>query len=226
MSEGSPKKGVAMPGMQGERAVPIACEGLPFALDGVYVSTPASSAADGGVIAPPHPLYGGSMQSPVVNEIAWALEKAGIASLRFDWRGIGASGGAPSGRAEDAAADYAAALDHLEETVNGELLACGYSFGAAAALRAAAGRPRVMRLLLVSPPPQLIDAAALERFVGRVLIVTGEHDAIAPPDALAALAARARRGHFARIPDCDHFFASGLAELGRETSGWLAGERR
>jgi len=212
-----------MPGMQNERSVPIACEGLPYALDGVYVAMPEGSAADAGVIAPPHPLYGGSMQSPVVNEIAYALEKAGIASLRFDWRGVGASGGAPSGSSEDADADYAAALDHLEETVNGELLACGYSFGAAAALRAASDRPRVMRLVLVSPPPQLLDAAALERFVGRVLIVTGERDAIAPPAELEALAARARRGRFARLPACDHFFGSGLVELGREISGWLAG---
>ena len=121
------------------------------------------------------------MQSPVVNEIAYACQKAGIASLRFDWRGIGASAGQPSGSARDADEDFAAALDHLEETVNGELLACGYSFGAAAALRAGAGRPRVTRLILVAPPPSLLDPAALARFAGRVLMATGEADAIAPP---------------------------------------------
>jgi hypothetical protein len=211
-----------MSGLQGERSVPIACEGLAVALDAVFLGAPEGSAADGAVIAPPHPLYGGSMQSPVVNEVAYALQKAGIASLRFDWRGIGASGGTPSGRNEDADADYAAALDHIEETVNGEIVACGYSFGAAAALRAAAERPRVMRLVLVSPPPQLVDPAALARFIGRVLIVTGELDSIAPPEALGPLAKGARRGHFAVIPGCDHFFGVGLAELGREVSGWLA----
>ena len=42
------------------------------------------------------------MQSPVVNEIAYACQKAGIASLRFDWRGVGASAGEPSGSAGDA----------------------------------------------------------------------------------------------------------------------------
>jgi alpha/beta superfamily hydrolase len=215
-----------MPGLPLERSVPIACAGLARALDGVFLGAPEGSAADGAVIAPPHPLYGGSMQSPVVNELAYALQKAGIASLRFDWRGIGASGGTPSGRAQDADEDYAAALEHLEETLNGELLACGYSFGAAAALRAAVGNPRVTRMLLVSPPPQLLDAAVLARFIGRALIVTGELDAIAPPDALGVLAARARRGHFAVLPGCDHFFGAGLAELGREVSGWLAGNSR
>ena len=215
-----------MHGMHGERAVAIACEGAARALDAIFLGVPAGSAADGAVIAAPHPLYGGSMQSPVVNEIAYALQKARIASLRFDWRGVGASGGTPSGRPQDADDDYAAALDHLEETVNGEILACGYSFGAAAALRAASGRPRVMRLVLVSPPPDLLDAEALEHYVGRVLIVTGARDAIAPPDALGVLAARARRGHFAVIPGCDHFFGVGLAELGREVSAWLAGPPR
>jgi hypothetical protein len=212
--------------MPGERAVTIACEAAPLALDAIFLGAPGGSAADGALIAAPHPLYGGSMHSPVVGEIAFALQKSGIASLRFDWRGVGASGGTPSGRPQDADADFSAALDHLEETVNGEILACGYSFGAATALRAARGRPRVMRLVLVSPPPELLDAAALERCVGRVLIVTGELDAIAPPAPLGALAARARRGHFAVIPGCDHFFGVGLAELGREVSAWLAGSSR
>jgi pimeloyl-ACP methyl ester carboxylesterase len=81
-------------------------------------------------------------------------------------------------------------------------------------------------MVLVSPPPQLLDAAALARFVGRVLIATGELDTIAPPDALGVLAARARRGHFAVLPGCDHFFGAGLAELEREVSGWLAGRSR
>jgi alpha/beta superfamily hydrolase len=207
--------------MRGERAVAIGREGEAHALDGVFLAAAAGPAADGAVIAPPHPLYGGSMHSPVVNEIAHACQKAGIAALCFDWRGVGASAGEPSGRSQDADEDYAAALDHLEETVSGELLACGYSFGAAAALRAARGRPRVTRLVLVSPPPALLEAEALARFPGRMLVVTGAEDAIAPPAALEPLVARARRARFAVIPECDHFFAVGLAELARELAAWL-----
>jgi len=161
-----------------------------------------------------------------VNEIAYACRKAGIASLRFDWRGVGASAGEPSGSARDADEDTAAALAHLEETVSGELLACGYSFGAAAALRAGAGHPRVTRLVLVSPPPGLLDPEALARFPGRVLVVTGEADAVAPAGQLAALAARARHSRMRVIPDCEHFFVEGLAELGRELSAWLGGGRQ
>jgi hypothetical protein len=210
-----------MHGVSDERAVAIAREGAPLALDGIFLAAAGASAADGAVIAPPHPLYGGSMQSPVVNEIAYACQKAGIASLRFDWRGVGASAGELSGSAGDADEDYGAALAHLEETVNGELLACGYSFGAAAALRAGARHPRVTRLVLVSPPPGLLDPAALARFAGKLWIATGEEDSIAPARELEALAARARRGRFLAIPGCDHFFAVGLAELGRDLRAWL-----
>jgi alpha/beta superfamily hydrolase len=215
-----------MQGAPDERAVAIAREGETLALDGIYLGAPEGPSADGAVVAPPHPLYGGSMQSPVVNEIAYACQSAGIASLRFDWRGIGGSSGQPSGSAGDADDDFASALAHLEETVDGELLACGYSFGAAAALRAGVGHPRVTRLILVAPPPALLEPAALERFAGRILMVTGSADEIAPPGALEELAARARRAQLAVIPDGEHFFMTGLGELGRELRSWLGGAER
>ena len=64
-------------------AIPLGSDGA--ALEGIYLSGP-DGAASGAVVAPPHPLYGGSMDSPVVNEIAYACQKAGHASLRFNWR--------------------------------------------------------------------------------------------------------------------------------------------
>src|ERR671934_2810482 len=45
------------------------------------------------VIASPHPALGGSMMVPVVNELAWTLTRAGFPTLRFDYRGVGASQG-------------------------------------------------------------------------------------------------------------------------------------
>ncbi len=202
-----------------EKSIAIAgADGL--ALEGVFV--PGEDAdAPGAVIAPPHPLYGGSMDSPVLEEVAWALRRAGCASLRFNWRGVGASGGATSGEARDADADYAAALEHLEETVSGPLIGAGYSFGAATAVRVAAPHSRVRRLLLVAPPPALLDTATLEDFGGPVLILTGTHDEFAPPTALDALVSGRPRHQLHVIADADHFFGVGLAEIGRSVSAWL-----
>lgn len=209
------EKGTAIPwlgdaGEQGE------------ALEGLFVPG-AGDAAAGAVIAPPHPLYGGSMDSPVVSELAWACTKAGLASLRFNWRGVGGSTGAPSGDLALGAADFAAALLQLGRTVSGPLVAAGYSFGAAAAVRATAPQPRVRRLVLVAPPPALLDAAALRAGDEReILLLGGEHDTLAPPDALEELTRTLPRARFVRLDGADHFFAAGLAELTREVAAWLA----
>ena len=53
--------------------------------------------------------------------------------------------------AQDADADYRAALGRLAVELPGPLLAAGYSFGAAAALRCSAGDAGVSALLLVAP---------------------------------------------------------------------------
>ena len=198
----------------------IALGGGTLALEGIYLAG-AGPDASGAVIAAPHPLYGGSMESPVVNEIAYACQRAGLAALCFNWRGVGASAGEPSGEAADADADYAAAALHLEETVSGPLVAAGYSFGAAAALRVGAQHPRVRRLLLVSPPPSLLVAAALEGFRGAILMLTGEHDAIAPARALEDLAASLPRATLRVVADADHFFMAGLGEIARAVGDWL-----
>jgi alpha/beta superfamily hydrolase len=203
-----------------QRGVVIALGDGALALEGIYVAgeEPDAGAA---VIAAPHPLYGGSMESPVVDEIAYACQRAGLASLCFNWRGVGASAGQPSGEAADADADYAAAALHLAETVPGPLVAAGYSFGTAAAVRVGAQHPRVKRLLLVSPPPALLATELLEGFRGAVLVLTGEHDAIAPARELEDLAAGLPGATFRVVADADHFFMTGLGEIARLLGDWL-----
>lgn len=206
-----------------ERAVTVpvgdAADGL--ALDALYVAPdPALEDAGGAVIAPPHPLYGGSMDSPVVAELSWALSRGGLATLRFDWRGVGASAGRPSGDAADARADYAAALEQLAETVSGRLVAAGYSFGAAAAVRASASSPRVRALVLVAPPPSMLDLEALAARPLDVLILAGDRDAIAPAAELDAIARELPRARAITIAEADHFFGAGIGEIGRTVTQW------
>lgn len=189
------------------------------ALEGVF----ARGAEDTGaaVIAPPHPLYGGSVESPVVNEIASGCQRSGLSTLCFNWRGVGASSGQPSGDVEAAQADYAAALSHLEQTVAPPLIACGYSFGAAIAVRAARGHPAVRRLILVAPPPSMLDREAPIPFAGPALVIAGGADQISPAAALRELTAELPRAHFEVILEADHFFGRGLAEVSRTVSSWL-----
>jgi uncharacterized protein len=206
---------------QDERMITIALrapeEGV---LEGVYQAGQPGRPA-GSVIAPPHPLYGGSMDSPVVSEIAWASARAGIAAVRFNWRGVGASTGLASGDPRDADADFAAALAHVAETVPGKVVACGYSFGAAAAVRAALLHPRIGRVLLVAPPPSLLEPGALRALGRPLLVVTGADDRLAPAKALAGELDAAPGARLEVIPEADHFFVTGLAELARRAFAWL-----
>jgi alpha/beta superfamily hydrolase len=201
-----------------ERQIAIPMRGGALVLDGIFVPGAAGSRR-GAVIAPPHPLYGGSMDSPVLSQMAHACAGAGLATLRFDWRGVGGSAGLPSGERADADEDYHAALDHLAETVEGPVCVCGYSYGAAAALRAAGRDQRVRDAILVAPPPSLIDASDLGD-ARRALVLVGEEDEIASPDALRALVSHWRSASLVIVPGADHFFGVGLTEIGRAITAW------
>jgi alpha/beta superfamily hydrolase len=202
--------------------IPLGEAGL--ALEGTYLSG-SQNDDRGALVAPPHPLYGGSMDSPVANEVAYACERCGIASLRFNWRGVGASAGTPSGEMAHAEEDYDAALAHLEQTVSGAIVACGYSFGAIAALRCGKRRPRVRRLALVAPPLAALDRAALEEFNGRLLVIAAEQDDLAPPAGLESALAEIDRAELVVVPEADHFFTAGLARVGRAIRDWLMREQ-
>ena len=189
-------------------------------LEAIYLA-PSPDRTRGVVLAPPHPLYGGSLDSPVLTELAFACTKLGLASLRFNWRGVGASAGEPSGAAAEADCDYGSALEHLAETVSGPLVAGGYSFGAAAALRAAGSAARVDRLLLVAPPPALALPAAIAGTGRRTLVLAGEYDTIAPARELRAALESAAQVELHVIPHADHFFGEGLSEVARIAAAWL-----
>src|SRR5256885_10509540 len=136
------------------------------------------------VIAAPHPALGGSMTVPSIAELAWALTRAGFPTLRFDYRGVGASQGrsrhAPGEgrivRIDDEVQDLRASLDQLVQST-GSVAACavGYSFGAAVVL-AAAGDAIVSRLVLIAPPTSAWDFSPLATVRKPLLVICAHHD--------------------------------------------------
>jgi pimeloyl-ACP methyl ester carboxylesterase len=109
----------------------------------------------------------------------------------------------------------------MEETVGGPVVACGYSFGAAAAVRVAIGEPRVERLVLVAPPPAALPPDAFERLARPVLLLVGECDSLVGEAPLRELAERAGGVQLEVIPMADHFFGAGLADISRLAADWL-----
>ena len=180
-------------------------------------------------IAAPHPALGGSMSSPVVAELAWALTRAGHPTLRFDYRGVGASRGAsrhPAGAMRiadlhDEVADLHAICEHLIATTGmTSVCAVGYSFGAAVAL-AAAQDARVGQLVLIAPPTALHDFGALAAVRKPTLVVCAHHDSFCHRGALPLPGGATLE----IIPHADHFFGRGLTALGKTVASWLRGDR-
>ncbi|MFN7954287.1 MAG: alpha/beta fold hydrolase [bacterium] len=173
------------------------------------------------VLAPPHPLYGGTLDSPILVTLERAARAAGLAVLRFNWRGVEGSAGRATDDPGAAVADYLAALGEAARRVPGPLVAGGYSWGAMAAVRAAAEASRVDRLVLVAPPALMLDATALAVLARAMLVFAGEHDRIAPPPRLASSLAPLARAELVTFAGADHFFAASLGEMDRVTRAWL-----
>jgi alpha/beta superfamily hydrolase len=144
------------------------------------------------VLCHPHPLYGGSMHSPVPLVIAKILaEKAlsRVAWARFNFRGVGASAGSyDNGRGE--VDDALAILARMRAAApTAPITICGHSFGSAVALRAAAADGKVDRVLLISPSARLFDlSGAIERVSATTTIFIGERDELCDVDDARALA--------------------------------------
>jgi alpha/beta superfamily hydrolase len=181
------------------------------------------------VIASPHPALGGSMIAPVIAELAWALTRAGHPTLRFDYRGVGASRGksrheAGSLRIEEVSDEvedlYKIADQLLATTRMPAACAVGYSFGAKVALDAARDA-RISHLVLIAPPNRLADFSAVKSITKPLFVVCAHHDSYCDRSALE-LPEQARLDV---IPHADHFFGRGLTELGKMVATWLRGDR-
>ena len=209
---------------------------------------PASTAPTGGVvIAHPHPLYGGSMVQPVVYRVAQACRQHGMATLRFNFRGVGRSEGSYSGTAEyrdvEAAALYlrgrlagaaggpgSGGRRGLEAGGEGAPVAlAGYSFGSVMVAMAAAETQGVVGLALVAfvmdweeMPPEAIER--LSGFAGSVLAVCGERDELAPPGEVERLLSRLGLNYgLSVVQGADHFFAGKQRGVGERVAGFLEG---
>jgi alpha/beta superfamily hydrolase len=179
----------------------------------------------GVVICHPHPRYGGAMDSPIVVAAAEACARRGLATLRFNFRGVGASAGTwDEGRGEQD--DVRAALAHLRRQLAppARVALAGYSFGASMATAVAAGGEPLAGLALIAPPLatpgwQHPGPLAIE---GPLLVAAGSEDPYCPPMALATLATLIPEATITVIDGTDHFFSAGLQALDDALADWAA----
>ena len=174
------------------------------------LDAPAGEPVGMALICHPHPVHGGTMDNKVVQTLARACLQLGWRTVRFNFRGAGASQGSwDEGRGE---VDDALAVIAQQRRVGEPWLLAGFSFGAYVASQAAArlaNDAKPQRLVLVGPSTQKQQMAPVP---ADTVVIHGETDEVVP---LAATLAWARPQMLPVIvfPGVGHFFHGQLSLL-------------
>jgi alpha/beta superfamily hydrolase len=165
------------------------------------------------VVCHPHPLYGGTLDNKVVWALARAFQQLGAATIRFNFRGVGASAASyDAGRGETADALAVAAYGRARWP-HSSLWLAGFSFGAVVALRAAA-EARPQRLVAVAPGITTIELGEASAPACPWLIVQGDADEVVPAEAVLAWAHKLSPApELVVLPGASHFFHGRINEL-------------
>ena len=179
------------------------------------------------VVCHPLPTEGGTMHNKVVTMVARALRELGATTVRFNFRGTGASAVEfDDGRGERE--DLRTVVDWVQDARPGDRLwLAGFSFGAYVTL-AAAAELLPDAVISIAPPAagRGWDFAAIAAPDVPWLVVQGDADEIIDPQAVYAwIDGLARKPQLVRMPDTSHFFHRKLVDLRgaiqHETKAWL-----
>lgn len=173
------------------------------------------------LICHPHPLFQGTMHNKVVYTLAKAFEAWGVKTLRFNYRGVGASAGhygEGAGETEDALFLY----DYLKQQYPHEAIyVAGFSFGGYIAARVADARS-ASALVTVAPSVENFDFAPLQ-IRCPWLVVQPMKDEVVDPEAVMTMAAgKTPLPNLIRFEETGHFFHGQLTELRQAVLSWLS----
>ncbi len=176
------------------------------------------------LVCHPHPLGGGTMHNKVVFRAAAGLTDAGLVTLRFNFRGVGASTGAhDDGDGEQQ--DVKDALDYLSENYpNQPITLAGFSFGSRVGSEVALDDERVARLISIGTPVDKYDFSYLKNCRKPILFVHGDEDEFGSIENLNALVAQVAENTDARLivfENCGHFFDNHLSQLRNAIHDWV-----
>ena len=195
-------------------------------------SLPLPSARGAGlVLCHPHPYLGGHRDNPLMRNLARRLARDGVTVLRFDFRGVGDSGGKRTWMRDGETDDVVAAARRLSETRGVDprrVYVCGYSFGSAVALSALdESTPSEVRVGVASwgARSMLVPARGKSSSAKPKLFLVASDDVVRVGDA------RDARAHAAALPapretvvveGADHAWRGRHRELHAEISSWIA----
>lgn len=186
---------------------------------------PAGERRGAAVVCHPHPAGGGTMHNKVVFRIATGLLDAGLATLRFNFRGVGASTGEmPQAlETEGGKQDVRDVLDYVANEYPGEpITLAGFSFGSRTGTEVGMNDDRVARLISVGTPvDRYLDYDFLAKVTKPILFVHGDTDEFGSLVNLRALTDRIPHAEVKIFDNCGHFFEGHLDQLRDTVRDWI-----
>jgi alpha/beta superfamily hydrolase len=175
------------------------------------------------LVCHPHPLGGGTMHNKVVYRAASGLLDAGLITLRFNFRGVGASTGAHDD-GDGERQDVKDTLDYLALNYpNQPLTLAGFSFGSRVGTEVALDDARIVRLISIGTPVDKYDFSFLKRCRKPILFVHGDSDEFGSIENLNALVAQVAENTDTKLivfENCGHFFDNHLEQLKNAIHDW------
>lgn len=177
------------------------------------VPDPAEDIGVVAILCHSEPNDGGTLHNKVVHIMERSLRELGARTVRFNFRGAGASDGefdSGYGESEDLLAVAAWVREHRPRD---QLWLGGFGFGCYVAMRACQKLP-VACLVLVAPPVDDYDFAALPLPQCPWLVIQGDADERTHADAVYAwVEAIEDPPQLVKIEDADHTFHRRLMDL-------------
>ena len=174
-----------------------------------------------GLVCHPHPLGGGTMHNKVVFRAAAGLLDAGLVTLRFNFRGVGASTGEHN-EVEGGVEDVEDALSWLvKEYPDEDATLAGFSFGSRTGMQVGLKDERVKRLISIGTPVEKYrDFDFLTAVEKPILFLHGDRDEFCSVEGLRSLTDQIPQAEVVIFKNCGHFFDEHLNELRDAVRAW------
>lgn len=165
------------------------------------------------ILGHPHSLQGGTMNNKVVTTLARTFKELKIASLRFNFRGVGESAGTYDDGIGESDDMLHLARQWQQEIPDARFIFAGFSFGSYVAYRTAAQLPHSL-LITIAPPVHHFDYTQFSPAPNPWIVLQGDKDEVVPEQLVLNFVANASPPlPLLCFAETGHFFHGKLIDL-------------
>ncbi|KPC39241.1 Esterase/lipase/thioesterase family protein [Pseudomonas amygdali pv. morsprunorum] len=198
------------------RETPLFIDGPEGQLEALYQDIPDARGV--ALICHPNPIQGGTMLNKVVSTLQRTARDQGLITLRFNYRGVGASAGTSVAGPDEIDDAQAAAKWLRAQHPDLPMTLFGFSFGGYVAANLGGrlegqGEKLTHLFLIAAAASRLKDQSVLPQACP-LTIIQPEDDEVIDPETVYAWSAALQRPHeLLKVAECGHFFHGKLTDL-------------